>query len=365
MELAAGRYVSKQWAKGFGAIKWTTVRGFGHVRYFNISYIVLFAVPVLYELYGRVEWLSWHAAFPLTLKLLYAASVCYAIAIAIYQYRCPEEIRRFGNVDEYLNAEHPMYLREAPSQRLNIVLTQFKNEIDTETLASIKFFQQRIDEVPPDQRDELQTKLDDLVMDLLPAAVQRFLYNRYQLDNTSRTLSRVASFTLYMLGTLIVLGLLTYRSYGVLFESTGGQFMQIQAQTTSSGDLRLQVRTFDLEEFDAVEATLRSAGVLSQHSTLGTDQYGRKGRQYIVIAESLRKLEQTLGGQFVAGQFVQQQGTGRVYACREVSLAGGGPGCEDLSAPDDNTARTACALIAGNRNWLGGSAQPGKCKGGI
>lgn len=34
-------------------VKWTTVRGFGSAKYFNISYVVLFAVPLLVELHGR------------------------------------------------------------------------------------------------------------------------------------------------------------------------------------------------------------------------------------------------------------------------------------------------------------------------
>ena len=52
-----------------------------------------------------MAWLGAPASFPVTLKWIYVASLFYASAIAIYQLRCPTEIKRFGQPGtEYISA---------------------------------------------------------------------------------------------------------------------------------------------------------------------------------------------------------------------------------------------------------------------
>jgi hypothetical protein len=62
-------------------VPWTVVRIFGRLTYFNISYGVLFLVPILHELYVRgvpaMKWFGAPADFPITLQWLYAASLFY------------------------------------------------------------------------------------------------------------------------------------------------------------------------------------------------------------------------------------------------------------------------------------------------
>ena len=122
-------------------VKWTTVRSFGAIKYFNISYGVLFVVPILHELHERavpaMAWLGAPASFPVTLKWIYVASLFYASAIAIYQLRCPTEIKRFGQPDEYISAEYDIFLRAHPHHRLAIVLARLDPKIDEAVLTKL------------------------------------------------------------------------------------------------------------------------------------------------------------------------------------------------------------------------------------
>jgi uncharacterized membrane protein len=163
--------------------RWSTVRAFGNVKYFNISYGVLFGVPIVHEFYARsvplMQWFGAPAPFPITLRWVYGASLAFAVAIALYQWRCPEIIKRFGrNIDEYLKAEYESYNRALPSHRLNVVLANLDPELDRVDYARINtFLKQRNTEIDAD-REEAQKQLDELISRLHPDAVQRYLLKR-------------------------------------------------------------------------------------------------------------------------------------------------------------------------------------------
>src|SRR5882672_5977655 len=90
-------------------IPWTAVRVFGNLSYFNISYGVLFLVPVVHELYVRgVPIMIWFGApkdFPITLLWAYGASLCFAGAILLYQAFCPPEIKKYPDPGDFCRAE--------------------------------------------------------------------------------------------------------------------------------------------------------------------------------------------------------------------------------------------------------------------
>jgi hypothetical protein len=113
---------------------WTTVRSFGKVRYFNVSYVVLIAVPILSELHYRAvnasESFANAVAFPSTLRWLYAASLFYALAIAIYQYFCPSIVKAYENVEDYVVTNHEIFVRAHPQHRLGIVMAHLDPEIE-------------------------------------------------------------------------------------------------------------------------------------------------------------------------------------------------------------------------------------------
>jgi hypothetical protein len=200
-------------------LKWTTVRGFGAVKYFNISYGVLFLVPVLAELYEHavpaMKWFGAPGPFPTTLKWLYSASVFFAIGIALYQYFCPKEIKRFGNADEYLKANYEIFLRANPAHRLEILIANLDPNIDQDLY-------RRIDDLSVTAQGAgeggtaARGQLEKLVEEHHGNSIQRFLLNTFDRENVSRRVARWGSFLCYAFGATIVIILLVLRSWHVL-----------------------------------------------------------------------------------------------------------------------------------------------------
>ncbi len=205
-----------------GRPKWTTIRGFGNIKYFNISYAILATVPILDELHKKaaplVAWFGNLAPFSATLKWLYAASLIYAIAIAIYQFRCPKEIRRFGEPDEYIAAQHELFCRAQPHHRLAIVLARLDPNVDGEIMQTIQGLLNKVKETAGRERVEAQNELNQLISNLHPDAVQRYLEQDYEDKNQSQPISRWIAFFLYMAGTLILLSLLVAKSCSVFLD---------------------------------------------------------------------------------------------------------------------------------------------------
>ena len=200
---------------------WSTVRGVGNIKYFNISYGVILGVPILHELYAKaVPFMKWFGApgpFPETLRWLYAASVCYALAIGVYQVFGPSEIKRFGkNDDEYLRTQYETYMRALPNHQLNVILAHLDANLDRATHDRICELLEMRKSEQEKERLMAQSQLDELVLALRPDAVQRYLLKDYEAKDRSRAIARWASFLLYIAGTVIVLILLIARNYEVL-----------------------------------------------------------------------------------------------------------------------------------------------------
>lgn len=97
---------------------------------------------------------------------------------------------------------------------------------------------------------------------------------------------------------------------------------------------------------------------------LPQDRDGRSGRRHVIEAAEVPTLERYLGVAF-RGQEERTtatvKGEGDPYRCREIARRGEGPGCVDITARDDIEALVKCSLVANNRRWFGGVAEPGKC----
>ena len=204
--------------------RWSIVRAFGNVTYFNISYGVLFGVPIAHELYVQgiplMQLLGSPAPFPTTLRWIYGASFAFAIAIAIYQWRCPNLVKRFGrNESEYLESEYEIYQRALPKHRLNVVLANLDPELDRLQYQNISSILGKMNSCDAEERVKLSAQLDTIVGELHPDAVQRFLLKNYERIDMSEPFLRFASFALYILGTLVLIVLLLWRSYKVLLIS--------------------------------------------------------------------------------------------------------------------------------------------------
>ncbi len=202
-------------------ITWTVVRGFGNVKYLNISYVVLFLVPILAELHHKAasasETFGKVFVFPATLNWLYAASLLYAIAIALYQYCCPPIIKRFGTAEDYVANDYDLFLRSNPQHRIEIVLAHLDPTVDSDVQSKIEEILKKKDNSMGMDRIVAEQELNSFVGALHSDAVQRFLVKEYRSQNIQTPVASRISFVSYVLGTLILLVLLVRRSLHVFF----------------------------------------------------------------------------------------------------------------------------------------------------
>jgi hypothetical protein len=199
-------------------LTWSVIRNFGRVKYFNISYAVLLGVPILAEsykaIYSAVHLVNIDIQFPLTLKLIYLSSLCYAIAIAIYQYFCPETVKQYENEQIYVSAQQEILERAHPDRKCEIVLT---NLLESQQGARVKIIdlQTQLAKVLTPDRDTIISELNKLVDSLYPSCIQRFLIKQYRKELLTRPWARYISGILYLAGTLLLSYSLIEKTYSV------------------------------------------------------------------------------------------------------------------------------------------------------
>lgn len=127
--------------------------------------------------------------------------------------------------------------------------------------------------------------------------------------------------------------------------------------------VNIVVYTAQVEEFRAAERTfLRARIVPFAREVLSEGRDGRLARRYWAKLSDMPRLGRVLGGTFDERlAFHPISSSGQAFACRELSVMGRGDGCENMSAPDEDVARTRCALIANQKGWYGGKAVTGTC----
>lgn len=196
-----------------------TVKNFGTIKYFSISYVVLILIPILSELYHKAATSSQTferaVAFPVTLRWLYAASLLYAVAIAIYQYFYPAIIKKYESREDYLNNAFALFYRAHPQHRLAIVLSHLNPKLDVQSLETITQLMRTIASTIGQDRQNAQEELDRTVETLHPDAIQRYLANDWDLKNRERRLAIGISLILYLLATGILIMLLILRTIRV------------------------------------------------------------------------------------------------------------------------------------------------------
>ena len=103
--------------------------------------------------------------------------------------------------------------------------------------------------------------------------------------------------------------------------------MLIISEADASGGLLFTAYTFDTHEFQALERTLKHAGILPRATNIAPDAEGREGREYFVPADRKTPLGAIIGGRFAANGAFQPQPGGpkdspaNVSNCKESSLA--------------------------------------------
>lgn len=195
-------------------MNWRTIKNFGQVKYFNISYVVLIIVPLLANTFLMLnEKFGYHLTVPYTVKSLYFASIIYAIAIAIYQYRCPSVIKEYINRQDYIDKNLEQFKNKAPDLKFFIVLAHLDKITQAATICEIVDLYAKISATTEDlEKTKLKVQLDEKLNLVYPSSVQSHLEKKYDADNSKEWFSFWASGILYMTGTLIIVILLIIRT---------------------------------------------------------------------------------------------------------------------------------------------------------
>jgi hypothetical protein len=195
-------------------MNWRTIKNFGRVKYFNISYVVVIIVPLLANTFEMInEKLGYKLALPSTVKSLYLASLTYAIAIAIYQYRCPSIIKEYKNAQDYIDKNLKQFENKAPDLKFYIVLAHLDRTTQEPTYNEIIELYSKISKTLDEEtKTKLKVELDNKLNTVYSSSVQSHLTKKYNDENSKEKFSYFTSGFLYLLGTLIVLILLFKRT---------------------------------------------------------------------------------------------------------------------------------------------------------
>ena len=198
-------------------MNWRAIKNFGQVKYFNISYIVIILVPLLVDIFKMLnDKFYYHLTIPQTLKWLYLASIIYAFAIAIYQYRCPSIIKEYENLQDYLDKNLKQFENKTPDLKYHIVLANLNKETQAETRKEIidmnsKLSSETVEEEKIKQKIELHEKLNTVYS----SSIQSFLTKKYNKENKKECFSYWTAGVLYIAGSIVILILLFNKTLNV------------------------------------------------------------------------------------------------------------------------------------------------------
>lgn len=195
-------------------MNWVTIKNFGKVKYFNISYAVIIIVPLLANTFEVLnEKYGYALLVPLTVKSLYFASISYAIAIALYQYRCPSIIKEYNNLQEYIDKNLKQFENKAPDLKFYIVLAHLDKATQAQTYNEIlglhTSIAQQTDKVA---KTDLVASFDKKLNEVYSGTVQAHLTKKYNDENSKDKLSFWTAGILYTVGSVIVLSILIIRT---------------------------------------------------------------------------------------------------------------------------------------------------------
>jgi hypothetical protein len=195
-------------------MNWKTVKNLGQIKYFNISYAVLLIVPIAANFIhlingGENEMIT----LPENVKWLYTASLIYAFAISIYQYKCPEIIKEYSSAEDYVEKNQKQFENKFPDIKLNIVLPNLKLPAQSETKEKILALHKEISEsIIHDEKVSKTADLDHLLNLVYPSTIQNHLTNKYETANNQGKWYIWLSATLYAAGTIIIFFLLILKT---------------------------------------------------------------------------------------------------------------------------------------------------------
>ncbi len=158
--------------------------------------------------------LNTYPKFPFSLRILYISSICYTIAIALYQYFCPRIIKLFETELDYINSAYPVYLRAHPDRKYEIVLANLI-ESQSDLRRKLLDLKRDLDNPLNKHADVRQRELDSILDTVYPSCVQRYLTREYNRALQKHPIVMWLSGLLYFFGTLLLLYLLVDKSVNV------------------------------------------------------------------------------------------------------------------------------------------------------
>jgi hypothetical protein len=198
-------------------MNWRVIKNFGQVKYFNISYAVLIIVPLLAGTFEMLnEKYHYNLSVHCTVKSLYYASIIYAVAIAIYQYRCPSIIKEYLNRQDYVEKNLEQFKNKAPDLKFYIVLAQLDKTTQAAIYNEIIELYTKISQTDSEvEKTKIKIQLDEKLNLVYSSSVQAHLEKTYDSENSKEKFSYWTSGILYMAGTLIIVILLIIRTIKV------------------------------------------------------------------------------------------------------------------------------------------------------
>lgn len=192
-------------------MNWLLIKHFGKIKYFNISYAAILLIPIAKEIIDKLNTNIGRQPYflPHTLVLLYAASLFYALAVAIYQFFCPSIIKAYDKEQDYIRDNMEIHMTAYPDLKLQIIRTNLR-EVQVETL-------KKIEDLVLENSHQSKQALEKEFERLLPSSIQHFLSGQFTEATTKYKWLIFFAFFLYIIGTGIVLYLLFRKSYFVLF----------------------------------------------------------------------------------------------------------------------------------------------------
>ncbi|HJU05480.1 MAG TPA: hypothetical protein VJ692_10045 [Nitrospiraceae bacterium] len=198
---------------------WLTVRNFGRVKYFHLSFVVIIGLPLFAQVYEVAlrtllkTPFSLSLTFPFTFKLLYVSSLCYAIGIAIYEFFCPSIIKSYETEVMYVDAAQHTYERAYLDRKYGLVLAHLK---DTQrdiknNLIDLKLNLDKLLSDPmssPAERKEVQENLGHLLDVVYPSCIQAVLVKNFEDARHQYPLAIYTSGIFFMAGTFLLAFLL-------------------------------------------------------------------------------------------------------------------------------------------------------------
>jgi hypothetical protein len=198
---------------------WPTVRNFGRVKYFHLSYVVIIGLPLftqMYEVALRTALktpVNLSLTFPFTFKLLYVSSLCYAIGVAIYEFFCPSIIKLYETELMYVDAAQRMYERMSLDRKYTLVLAHLKDtqkDIRNNLIELKQTFDNRLSDPTSTSIDikEVHENLKELIDFAYPSCIQASLMKDFEDARGQYPLAIYTSSFFFMAGTFLLAFLL-------------------------------------------------------------------------------------------------------------------------------------------------------------